>query len=107
VRARLWAEASAGKLSKAEPSHLCGRASPIWREPILVLLLRLLLLALRQEVFRTLTTRGAQEPRGSHSSNRIVTQAIEKGSGKAGDEPPSGYVGDARKAEQDQNTERA
>jgi hypothetical protein len=63
ARATLRAEASAGKLSQAEPSHLCGRASPICREPLLVLLLRLLLLVLRQELFRTFTTRGAQEPR--------------------------------------------
>jgi hypothetical protein len=90
VRAGQQAEASAGKLSKAEPSHLCGRASPICREPLLVLLLRLLLLVLLQEVFRTFTTRGAQEPRGSHSSNRIVTQAIDNGSGKAVDEPLQG-----------------
>jgi len=90
ARARLRAEASAGKLSKAEPSHLCGRDSPVWREPLLVLLLRLLLLVPRPEVMRTLTTRGAQEPRGSHSSNRIVTQAIDKGSGKAVDEPLQG-----------------
>jgi hypothetical protein len=63
VRAGRQTTASAGKLSKAEPSHLCGRVSPICREPLLVLLLRLLLLVLRQEVFRTFTTRGAQEPR--------------------------------------------
>jgi hypothetical protein len=86
ARARLRAEASAGKLSKAEPSHLCGRDSPVWREPLLVLLL----LVLRSEVMRTLTTRGADEPRGLHSSNRIATQAIDKGSGKAIDEPLQG-----------------
>jgi hypothetical protein len=90
ARARLRAEASAGKLSKAEPSHLCGRDSPVWREPLLVLLLGLLLLVLRSEVMRTFTTRGADEPRGSHSSNRIATQAIDKGSGKAIDEPLQG-----------------
>jgi hypothetical protein len=89
VRAALRAEASAGKLSKAEPSHLCGRASPICREPLLVLLLRLLLLVLRQEVFRTFTTRGAQDPQ-LYSLDRIDTQAIDNGSGKAVDEPLPG-----------------
>jgi hypothetical protein len=89
VRATLRAEASAGKLSKAEPSHLCGRASPICREPLLVLLLRLLLLVLRQDVFRTFTTRGAQQP-PLYSLDRIDTQAIDNGSGKAVDEPLEG-----------------
>jgi hypothetical protein len=106
VRAGRQTTASAGKLSKAEPSHLCGRVSPICREPLLVLLLRLLLLVLRQEVFRTFTTRGAQEPR-SYSLDWIDIQAIDNGSGEAVDEPLQGYVGDARNAEQDQKTERA
>jgi len=77
ARATLRAEASAGKLSKAEPSHLCGRASPICREPLLVLLLRRLLLALLPKLCRTFMSRGAQEPRDSHSSNRIDNRAID------------------------------
>jgi hypothetical protein len=82
------AEASAVKASKAEPSHLCGRVSPICREPLLVLLLRRLLPALLPKLFRTFTTRGAQEPGESHSSGPIDNRAIETKAARKSTSPP-------------------